>query len=146
MYAWVWYLISNVFIPLLLICVGKCWLSLWCTSLIDFYLGESEKDFAFQLILNDFCLLVDEPKDVGRKHRNQVVVVSQYFFIVFSGIILLILLKCSSDVVLNYLFVMLNEVGHELFYFRFYVSHVGAINSCSWQHGFVVINPSKEGY
>lgn len=49
------------------------------------YTNKFYEDLAFELTLDNICFLVDEAKDIRRKHRNEVLAIPKQLLIVFSS-------------------------------------------------------------
>ena len=123
----------------------KSWLYQWYTMLVWMYLGKSKKYLSSKLILDNLCFLVDEPKDIRREHRNEIIVIPESLFIILTIIVFFILLESTTNIVLHYLFVVLYKVGHEFLHLWFKISHIRTINSCSRKHSLVIIYPCEKG-
>jgi hypothetical protein len=96
-------------------------LSRWCTDLADYYSNEFHEDFSFQLVFDYLGLLIDESEDVGGEHRDQIGSIANGLWVKFAVKFLFVLLHCPWDVILDDFAVVIQEIGHQYFYFRFQI-------------------------
>ncbi len=105
---------------------------------------EFDKDLAFKLVLDDFCLLVDEPEDVWGQLRDQVLPLADQLLIVGVVVVGFVILLHSLQVVAHSLLVLLQEIRHQELHTRFQMQQVGGVKAGSAEHGLVVVDPAEE--